>query len=142
MMFRLLLQVDLEKGFIETTEQLNETSAMVWSVYLPSYDSKAPNEPISSISSDKPDDSVPTTKDSSLDHPNKTASSETNTTTQTFTSEKPSFESFVFPKLQNKSTAASPTQLGPQAMPLFLYDRFISLSQQIGLLEERIGMCK
>lgn len=38
------------------------------------------------------------------------------------------------------SSSSAPKQ-GPQYLPLFLYDRFASLSEQIGILEERIGWC-
>ena len=73
--------------------------------------------------------------------PNETVTAVTTGTTQSVTSRKPSIKLSKFPEM-SKPTSRRPGQEGFQHMPLFLYDRFASLSQQIGLLEERIGTCK
>lgn len=67
---------------------------------------------------------------------------ESSTITETTTINRSLAPSTKTPLTSKIVHASSDYHPGAQFMPLFLYDRFASLSQQIGLLEERIGHCE
>ena len=72
----------------------------------------------------------------------KTASSSSVPTASALPSKDVSSSAMKLPATTITTSSSSAPKQGPQYLPLFLYDRFASLSEQIGILEERIGWCK
>ena len=81
--------------------------------------------------------STPGTSTATIDEPaeRKTLSTQPSASTTTAA---PSTHSDTTPSLIPASTSR---EKDPYSLPFFLYDRFASLSEQIGLLEEKIGLC-